>query len=232
MGEPPIGVLYDVHGNLVALQAVLADAERAGVSTYVLGGDYATFGPWPHETVDLLETLPTVARIRGNVDRWLREEPEVPESAKEFVTTAVTVARDVLGAAIVERLYGLPEKSQLDGMLVCHGSPVSDIETFARDPQPGEERLLGGETQRTILFGHSHLQFSRAGPNGTRLVNPGSVGAPLDGDPRAAWALYARGEIALRRTAYDVERAAAQMRSYGPWADPIVHRIEHGSDPG
>jgi predicted phosphodiesterase len=232
MGEPPIGVLYDVHGNLVALQAVLADAERAGVSTYVLGGDYATFGPWPHETVDLLETLPTVARIRGNVDRWLREEPEVPESAKEFVTTAVTVARDVLGTAIVERLYGLPEKSQLDVMLICHGSPVSDIETFARDPQPGEERLLGGETRRTILFGHSHLQFSRAGPNGTRLVNPGSVGAPLDGDPRAAWALYARGEIALRRTAYDVERAAAQMRSYGAWADPIVHRIEHGSDPG
>jgi predicted phosphodiesterase len=232
MGEPPIGVLYDVHGNLVALQAVLADAERAGASTYVLGGDYATFGPWPRETVDLLETLPTVARIRGNVDRWLREEPEVPESAKEFVTTAVTVARDVLGTAIVERLYGLPEKSQLDGMLICHGSPVSDIETFARDAQPGEERLLGGETQRTILFGHSHLQFSRAGPNGTRLVNPGSVGAPLDGDPRAAWALYARGEITLRRTAYDVERAAAQMRSYGAWADPIVHRIGHGSDPG
>jgi predicted phosphodiesterase len=232
MSDAPIGLLYDIHGNLVALQAVLADAERAEVSSYVLGGDYATFGPWPRETVELLETLPAVARIRGNVDRWLREEPEVPESAKELVTTAVTVAREVLGAAIVERLYGLPERSELDGMLICHGSPVSDIESFARDAQPGEERLLGGETQRTILFGHSHLQFRRAGPNGTLLVNPGSVGAPLDGDPRAAWALYAQGEIALRRTAYDVERAAAQMRSYGAWADTIAHRIEHGLDPG
>lgn len=63
-------------------------------------------------------------------------------------------------------------------------------------------------------------------------MNPGSVGAPLDGDPRAAWALYESGEVRFRRTAYDIARAAAQMRSYGEWAEPIVHRIEHGSDPG
>ena len=232
MGERPIGLLYDVHGNLIALQSVLDDAKQAGVSSYVLGGDYATFGPWPRETVELLETLPTLVRIRGNVDRWLRDEPEVPDSAKQLVTTAVTVARESLGAAVVDRLYGLPERSELDGMLICHGSPLSDIETFSPDAEPGEERLLAGEAERTILFGHSHRQFSRAGPNGTRLVNPGSVGAPLDGDPRAAWALYERGELVLRRTPYDVERAAAQMRSYGSWADPIAHRIEHGSDPG
>jgi predicted phosphodiesterase len=232
MNEAPIALLYDIHGNLVALEAILADAERAEVSSYVLGGDYATFGPWPRETVELLETLPTAARIRGNVDRWLREEPEVPKSAKKLVTTAVTVARESLGAAVVERLYGLPERSELEGILICHGSPVSDIQTFAPDAQPDEERLLAGEEQRTILFGHSHKQFSRAGPNETLLVNPGSVGAPLDGDPRAGWALYAQGEIVLRRTAYDVERAAAKMRSYGAWADPIAHRIEHGLDPG
>jgi diadenosine tetraphosphatase ApaH/serine/threonine PP2A family protein phosphatase len=62
------------------------------------------------------------------------------------------------------------------------------------------------------------------------LVNPGSVGAPLDGDPRAAWALYDNGELRMRRTAYDVERAAAHMRTYGEWAEPIVRRIERGSD--
>jgi diadenosine tetraphosphatase ApaH/serine/threonine PP2A family protein phosphatase len=61
-------------------------------------------------------------------------------------------------------------------------------------------------------------------------VNPGSVGAPLDGDPRAAWGMYENGAISFRRTAYDTERAAAQMRTYGDWAEPIVHRIEHGSD--
>jgi predicted phosphodiesterase len=90
--------------------------------------------------------------------------------------------------------------------------------------------MLAGESERTILFGHSHRQFERSGPNNTFLVNPGSVGAPLDGDPRAAWALYDNGELRMRRTVYDVERAAAQMRTYGEWAEPIVRRIERGSD--
>src|SRR6185437_15702670 len=121
-------------------------------------------------------------------------------------------------------LYSLPESAEQDAILVCHGSPRSDIESFAPEPQPGEEALLNGQADRTILFGHSHLQFRRPGPNGTRLVNPGSVGAPLDGDTRAAWALLVDGELHFRRTAYDVERAAAQMRTYGDWAQPIVHR--------
>jgi diadenosine tetraphosphatase ApaH/serine/threonine PP2A family protein phosphatase len=228
--ESPIAVLYDIHGNLAALEAVLEDAEEAGARRYLLGGDYATFGPWPRETVELLEGLPAVARIRGNVDRWLREEPEVPSDAKELVATALSTARDLLGADLVARLYGLPEQAELDGMLVCHGSPLSDIESFAPEPQPGEERMLAGAAGGTILFGHSHRQFERPGPNGTLLVNPGSVGAPLDGDPRAAWVLYDDARLRMRRTAYDVERAAAQMRSYGEWAEPIARRIEHGSD--
>jgi len=225
-----IALLYDIHGNLAALEAVLADVESAGAASYLLGGDYASFGPWPRETVELLETLPAVARIRGNVERWLREEPEVPAEAKLLVTTASAAARESLGPALVERLYALPEQAELDGMLVCHGSPLSDVESFAPEAQPDEDRLLAGQAERTILFGHSHQQFERAGPNGTLLVNPGSVGAPLDGDTRAAWALYEDGEIGFRRTAYDVERAAAQMRSLGDWAEPIARRIERGSD--
>jgi diadenosine tetraphosphatase ApaH/serine/threonine PP2A family protein phosphatase len=221
-------VLYDIHGNLAALEAVLGEAEAAGATGYLLGGDYATFGPWPRETTELLEGVPAGVRIRGNVDRWLREEPEVPEDNRELVTTAVTAARDSLGPALVDRLYGLPERAELDGVLVCHGSPLSDIESFAREPQPGEETMLAGEADRTILFGHSHLQFERPGPNGTHLVNPGSVGAPLDGDRRAAWALYENGTFAFRRTAYDVERAAAQMRSLGEWTEPILPRLEYG----
>jgi predicted phosphodiesterase len=225
-----IALLYDIHGNLAALEAVLASAESAGAARYLLGGDYASFGPWPRETAELLETLPAVARIRGNVERWLREEPEVPASAKQLVTTAITAARESLGPDLVERLYRLPEQAELDGILVCHGSPLSDVESFAPEAQPDEERLLAGVAERTILFGHSHQQFERPGPNGTLLVNPGSVGAPLDRDPRAAWALYEDGEIGFRRTAYDVERAAAQMRSLGEWAEPIARRIERASD--
>ena len=226
----PIAVLYDIHGNLAALEAVLAEAEQIGAASYLLGGDYAAFGPWPRETAEVLETLPAVARIRGNVERWLREEPEVPQEARQLVTTALTAARDSLGPDLVERLYRLPERAELDDILISHGSPLSDVESFAPEAQPEDERMLAGEVRRTILFGHSHRQFRRPGPNETLLINPGSVGAPLDGDPRAAWAVYEHGEIRFRRTEYDVERAAARMRSYGDWAEPIVHRIQQGSD--
>jgi predicted phosphodiesterase len=230
VSESPTAVLYDIHGNLVALEAVLAEAEQTGVTSYLLGGDYAAVGPWPRETAELLETLPAVVRIRGNVERWLLEEPEAPPEAHALLTPAFAAARESLGAALVERLYGLPERAELDGMAICHGSPLSDIASFAPEPQAGEESMLAGETGRTILFGHSHRQFRRPGPNGTSLVNPGSVGAPLDRDTRAAWALYDDGEIEFRRTEYDVERAASKMRSYGDWASPIVHRLEHGAD--
>jgi diadenosine tetraphosphatase ApaH/serine/threonine PP2A family protein phosphatase len=230
MAEQPLALLYDIHGNLAALEAVLRDAEAAGATSYLLGGDYATFGPWPRETVEVLDGLNVVARIRGNVERWLREEPEVPADARQLVDAALTAARDALGPVLVARLYELPERAEIDGVLACHGSPLSDIESFAPEAQPGEERLLVGEANRTILFGHSHQQFQRPGPDDTLLVNPGSVGMPLDGDPRAAWAVYENEQILPRRTDYDIERAAAQMRSHGDWAEPIARRLERGSD--
>lgn len=230
MSDSPTAVLYDIHGNLAALEAVLAEAEQAGATAYLLGGDYAAMGPWPRETTELLETLLTVVRIRGNVERWLLEEPEVPPSAQALLAAGMTAAGDSLGPAQVERLYGLPDHGELDDMLICHGSPLSDIQSFAPHPEEGEARMLDGVSNRTVIFGHSHLQFRRSGPDGTLLVNPGSVGAPLDGDRRAAWAIYHDGEIHFRRTEYDTERAAAQMRSHGEWAEPIAYRIEHAAD--
>jgi predicted phosphodiesterase len=230
MSERPVALLYDIHGNLTALEAVLAEAEQAGVVTYLLGGDYAAFGPCPRETTERLEDLSAVVRIRGNVERWLREDPEVSESAHAVVLPAMAAARDALGPELVDTLYGLPEQGELDGLFICHGSPLSDIESFAPEPQDGEERMLDGQRERTIVFGHSHQQFRRAGPDDTLLVNPGSVGAPLDGDRRAAWALLTGGEIELRRTPYDVERAVAQMRTYGEWAETVVYRLEHARD--
>jgi diadenosine tetraphosphatase ApaH/serine/threonine PP2A family protein phosphatase len=223
-------VVYDIHGNLAALETVLAEAAELGAKAYLLGGDYSSLGPWPRETAELLDTLPAVARVRGNVERWLWEDPEVPAAARGLVTSGLAAARESLGVELTTRLYGLPQRAEFEGMLVVHGSPVSDVESFAPEAQPGEERMLAGEVRRTILFGHSHRQFRRPGPDGTLLVNPGSVGAPLDGDPRAAWALYDDGEIYFRRTEYDVDRAVAKMRSYGRWAEPIVYRLEHGAD--
>ena len=220
-----LGILYDIHGNLIALDAVLAEA--AGVDRWLLGGDYAVGSPWTHETLERLRGLPNATWIRGNGERWLFEPPEDRPEVRE----GYNHFKDELSPEEQQWLFDLPPQAEIEGVLYVHGSPLSDVESFAPEAQPDEERMLAGEEQRTILFGHSHQQFERPGPNGTRLVNPGSVGAPLDGDARAAWALYEDGEIRFRRTAYDVERAAAQMRSLGHWAEPIARRIEQGFDP-
>jgi diadenosine tetraphosphatase ApaH/serine/threonine PP2A family protein phosphatase len=226
-----LALLYDVHGNVPALEAVLDECEAAGADRYLLGGDYAAFGPWPRETVELLDGLDAVAWIRGNGERWLVEEPEVPPDLRDWARAALDAARGDLGKETVRRLYSLPADAEVDGVLYRHGSPLSDVESFAAEPQDGEVRMLAGVRDRTVVFGHSHVQFRRSGPDGTELLNPGSVGMPLDRDPRAAWALrHEDGSFELRRTTYDVERAVARLRTLGDWTDPVVHRLEHGSD--
>jgi diadenosine tetraphosphatase ApaH/serine/threonine PP2A family protein phosphatase len=111
-----------------------------------------------------------------------------------------------------------------------HGSPLSDVDSLPTQPSDDDERMLVGARDRTIVFGHSHQQFRRAGPNGTDLVNPGSVGMPLDGDVRGAWATW-DGDFEFRRTEYDVARAAAGYRSMGgDFGEFAALRIERGSD--
>jgi diadenosine tetraphosphatase ApaH/serine/threonine PP2A family protein phosphatase len=220
-----LAVLYDIHGNLPALEAVLADVEDAGADRFLLGGDYGTPSPAPHETLTRLRELPEATWIRGNGERWLREPPEI-----SMVIQAYEDFEGVLSDEEIDRLYGLPQSAELDGILYVHGSPISDVESFAPHPEAGEERLLGGVRDRTIVFGHSHQQFRRSGPDGTDLVNPGSVGMPLDGDVRAAWATW-DGDFELRRTEYDVERAAAAYRAMGgELGDFAANRILKGSD--
>ena len=220
-----LAVLYDIHGNLPALEAVLAEVEDAGAGRFLLGGDYGTPSPAPQETLARLRELPKATWIRGNGERWLREPPEIPE-----VTEAYKEFEGVLPDEEVDWLYGLPASAELDGILYVHGSPISDVESFAPQAQEGEERMLGGVRDGTIVFGHSHQQFRRPGPDGTDLVNPGSVGMPLDGDVRAAWATW-DGDFEFRRTEYDVERAAAAFRSMGgEFGAFVANRILKGSD--
>jgi diadenosine tetraphosphatase ApaH/serine/threonine PP2A family protein phosphatase len=205
---------------------VLAEAEELGVDRYLLGGDYGTPSPAPLETLDRLRALPNAVWIRGNGERWLLEPPlDRPEVMEVYDQLSSGVPEDE-----VEWLYALPERVELDGILYVHGSPLSDVDSFAPEPQSDEDRLLAGVRDRTIVFGHSHQQFRRPGPNGTELVNPGSVGMPLDGDVRAAWATWS-GDFAFRRTEYDVERAAEAYRSMGgEFAEFAAQRILKGSD--
>ena len=222
-----LGLLYDIHGNLPALERVLEEADAAGVDRWLLGGDYGTPSPWPLETLDRLKALPDATGIRGNGERWLREPPlDRPDVMASYDYFTRGVPDDV-----VDWLYGLPPQAELDGILFVHGSPLSDVESFAPEPQPDEERMLAGVHDRTIVFGHSHQQFRRPGPDATELLNPGSVGMPLDGDTRAAWATFDDGTFTFRRTEYDVDRAAAAYRALGgDFGEFAANRILRGSD--
>jgi predicted phosphodiesterase len=222
-----LGLLYDIHGNQPALQEVLAQADELGVDRWLLGGDYGTPSPWPLETLDRLRALENATWIRGNGERWLREPPEDrPEVMSVYDLFAGGLPEDV-----VDWLYGLPPQAELDGVLYVHGSPLSDVESFAPEPQEDEARMLAGVRDRTIVFGHSHQQFRRPGPDGTDLLNPGSVGMPLDGDKRSAWATYDGGEFTFRRTEYDTQKAADAYRAMGgDFGELVGRRIERGSD--
>jgi predicted phosphodiesterase len=221
-----LGVLYDIHGNLPALEAVLADAERQRVDRWLLGGDYGTPSPWPIQTLERLRELPNATWIRGNGERWLFEPPH----DRAEVMEVYDLFHGQVSDTDADWLYSLPAQAELDGILYVHGSPLSDVESFAPEPEEDEERLLEGVHDRTIVFGHSHQQFRRPGPANTDLVNPGSVGMPLDGDARAAWATR-DDDFAFRRVEYDVEKAAAGYRSLGgDFGEFAARRIEKGSD--
>jgi predicted phosphodiesterase len=222
-----LGLLYDIHGNLPALERVLEEADAAGVDRWLLGGDYGTPSPWPLETLDRLGQLPNATWIRGNGERWLREPPlDRPEVMASYDYFTRGVPDDV-----VDGLYHLPPQAELDRILFVHGSPLSDVESFAPEPQPDEARMLAGVRDRTVVFGHSHQQFRRPGPDGTELFNPGSVGMPLDGDVRAAWGTLDDGDFTFRRTEYDVQRAADAYRAMGgEFGEFAARRIERGSD--
>ncbi len=207
---PTLALLYDIHGNVIALKAVLDDARGAGADRIVLGGDYALFGPCPAETVAVLRHLPNAVWIRGNVDRWCAFPDQADPDG--LLQRAIADCREALGEDTVAELGALEEQVVLDGTRYCHASPVSDLESFMPDPGERDAELLGSARERRVVFGHTHLQFARRREDGTELINPGSVGLPLDGDRRAAYALVREdGTVELRRVSYDHERSASAL---------------------
>ena len=222
-----LAVLYDVHGNLPALEAVLADASGARATRYVLGGDYALFGPWPAETVERLRAL-NAQWIRGNGERWTANPGDAPDNP--VVQGAIAASREELGDAVAE-LAALPEALTLGETRFVHASPPSDVRGFLPKPGPDEDELLQGVSEERLIVGHTHVQFRRRVGGGREVINPGSVGMPFDGDTRAAYALIADdGDIELRRVVYDRVHSAAAVRERFPeFGDTIGRRIETAS---
>jgi putative phosphoesterase len=200
-----VAALYDVHANVPALQAVLADVEREGVDTVLFGGDL-TWGPEPADALALVRSLPGARFVRGNCDR----EPDEWELSR-------------LSAEDVAFLQGLPESLELDGVLYCHATPRSD-EEIVTPATPDEDlaEILAGVEQRTVVAGHTHMQQDRQ-IGGIRFVNAGSVGLPYEGELAAFWALVEAGDIQLRKTPLEVDRVAdAFRRSDWPRADEFL----------
>ena len=224
----PMAIIYDVHGNLPALEAVLADARTAGAQRFLLGGDYALFGPFQAESVAALRELGEATWIRGNVDRWAGNPGDLPDD--DVLARAVADCRGVLGDGLADELGELPEQVVIDGTRYCHASPVSDMRSFLPEPAADDEEMLAGASERRVVFGHTHLQFRRSGPGGVELLNPGSVGLPLDGDPRSAYALaHDDGSIEHRRVDYDREAAISALQDrFGDvaWAQRSVRRLQ------
>jgi predicted phosphodiesterase len=222
-----LAVLYDIHANLPALEAVLADARSKGATAFLLGGDLVGFGPFQRETFATVRELdePTIF-VRGNGERWMREPPvDRPEVVQNL---AEHLGR--FSGEEIEWLYRLPERAEVDGVVYVHGCWWSDVDSFAREEQPADELRVGPLTGRTLVFGHSHVQFRRRGAKDNELVNPGSAGMPLDGDTRAAWATWDGAGFTFHRTEYDVERVIAAADGFGDMSDVLVHRYRYAAD--
>lgn len=214
-----VAALYDVHGNVHALEAVLA--EVGDVDVVLFGGDIAS-GPFPRETVELVRSLPNAVSIRGNADELSTlGMDEVATAARGWVMAQ-------LRAGDVAWLEALPFSWTADETRYVHANPVDVLQFVA--PGTSDERiaeLLAGVTERRVVTGHVHLQFERE-VDGIRWIGAGSVGCPyVVDDPGAEWVLVRDGEVEFRRTAYDVDRADAAIRAcaYPRAAEYVENRL-------
>jgi putative phosphoesterase len=230
-----VAALYDVHGNLPALEAAIAAAEEAGVDLFVLGGDLA-LGPMPREVMDRLADLgPRMRCLRGNCDRLMvdafdgRTLPALPDAVRE----AVAWSASQLSQRHRDFLAALPQTLTLDvhglgEVLFCHATPASDEEIITvHTPEERLQSVLAGVEQHVVVCGHTHVQFERD-VGEVLLVNAGSVGMP-SGEPGAQW-LQLGANIEFRRTSYDVASAVERIEATAyPGARDFAARYVAGS---
>jgi predicted phosphodiesterase len=217
-----VAALADVHGNAPALEAVLTEVAHEGVDAVVFCGDL-TWGPLPSETLALVHALELPVRfVRGNADRsvGLLDHPRGPWMA-EHHDQEQTAFVNGFDPHVVVDVEGLGPTR------FVHGSPRSDEECVT--PETPAERVaefMAGVPERVVVTAHVHVSYDRRVGN-VRLVGPGSVGRPYEGEPGARWALLGP-DVELRRTEYDYEAAAALYRASGiPDVEQEVEMLLH-----
>jgi predicted phosphodiesterase len=223
-----VAALYDVEGNLPALEAVLSEVDRERPDAIIVGGDIAT-GPMPSETLNRLRALEHAHFLRGNADRTVVEvkRGERPAGLPDDVVDALAWTAEQLSDEQIDFLAGLPQTISLDvdglgRVCFCHATPRDDNELFTElTPVDAVAELLGGTSEATIVCGHTHMQFDRQ-VGRWRVINAGSVGVPWDDGPEPRWALLGP-DVSFRRTRLDQARAADEIRATGwPGAEEFL----------
>ena len=210
-----VAALYDVHGNLPALEAVLGDPRCASADAIVCGGDLVA-GPLPAECLDRLEADDRVRFLTGNCDRETVSASSGEASVEELARWSA--AR--LGESRLARVAGWPATVELDVSVVgpalfCHATPTSDTRIVTRiTPDDDVARELTGVAAALVVCGHVHVQYDRQ-VGSVRVVNAGSVGMPYDASSDARWVLLGDGGVELVSTPYDADGALAVLAATG-----------------
>jgi putative phosphoesterase len=202
-----VAALYDIHGNLPALEAVLAEIEFEPPDVILFGGDIVS-GPLPSETLQLVRSLDNAVCVRGNADELASPRPDPKIEAE------VRWVEAQLDEEQIRWLAGLPFSWSADDTLFVHATPRS-IEEIVTPATPHERlaEILAGVEESLVVAGHTHMQDDRR-VDRWRFVNPGSVGMPYEDRPGAYWAILG-DDIELRRTDYDLEAAAERISASG-----------------
>ncbi len=213
-----VAALYDIHGNIDALDAVLEHVLAEGVDLLVIGGDVA-WGPFPRQTVSRIRDLEEALAIRGNADREVASRADQDDGLQDWVAEVNVWCADQLdddGRDFLQQLPGTTTVASeaLGDVLFCHGTPRRDEEIITPlTPDDDVAAVLGAIDQAVVVCGHTHSQFDRT-IGRQRLINAGSIGLPYEDSPGAYWALIG-SEVQLRRTDYDFAAAADRVLASG-----------------
>jgi putative phosphoesterase len=217
-----IGVLADVHGNLLALDACLADLEsQGGADAIVVAGDLCVDGPKPKKVLQRLDEI-GAACVRGNTDRYLCDDAAAAD-LEPVEAAQIGWTRKEIGERWLGWLKQLPFAMRIgddrNQLLVVHANTRNDDEHIWPDAREDQlERLIGDDGATAIAFGHLHIPYVRMW-RGKLLVNVSSAGLPKDGDPRAGYAIFTERDggwqVKHRRVAFDVKKVATQLADCG-----------------
>lgn len=231
-----VAALYDIHGNLPALEAVVAELPRHDVDAIVIGGDVA-WGPHPVETLNALRALPGDVRwVRGNADREVASvDPGASFDEGNLVQRITHWVAGRLDPGAREFLGSLPSTARIDvdglgSVLYCHATPRSDEEIVTSvTPENVVSEMLAGIEERVVVCGHTHVQFDRR-IGEVRLVNAGSLGMPYEDEPGAYWMLLGP-DVQPMRTRYDLDAASERIRAGGaPEVEALISSLRTPPD--